>query len=247
MNSSLDVDRIKALLNGYKISSHGLSVLNQTVFWPLVAPTSVGRNTVIKLLVESGEFYFIRSDTTRPPRVNNGLLEQNGREYWFKSVGQFIAGLEKGEYIEAALIHNQQLSGISVRELKRALSEKKLVVTDLETVGARNLHKLKTQLQAIYLLPPSFHEWMARLNKRGLMSLDEQRRRLISAVDELNEAATHDFYQFVVNDELEQAAARIKQIVVSGHNEPFAQKKGRDLALLLRAQLIGELEPKKAG
>jgi guanylate kinase len=245
MISELDVEYAKKILGSYRVSDHAKQVLKLTKLLPFVAPTSVGRNTVINLLIEKGNYHFIRSDTTRPSRVNNGTLEQNGREYWFRSPAEFIEELKKGEFVEAALIHNQQLSGINIRELEIAAADNKIAVTDLEIVGTKNLHKLKPDLIAIFLLPPDFDEWMKRLRDRGFMAEDEQLRRLNSAVTELQEAISEDYYQFVVNDHLSQAVEQIQEIVRIGHNLAEAQNKGRDLAIQLRQTLIDQLDSKK--
>ena len=204
----------------------------------------VGRNTVIQKLLETGDYHFLRSDTTRPPRVNNGIPEINGREYWFRTEAEFIDELKRGEFVEAALIHNQQLSGINIRELEIAANDNKIAVTDLETVGAKNIHKLKPDLLAIFLLPPGFNEWMERLRDRGFMSGEEKKRRLNSAVHELQEAATEDFYQFVVNDKLEEAVRHVIEIVRTSHSSAETQAIGRELSVNLRQTLLSQSDLK---
>jgi guanylate kinase len=91
----------------------------------LSAPTAAGRNTIIKNLIMTGKYFYVISDTTRIPRINNGTPERSGNEYWFKTETEFLDNLKNGEYIETAIIHNQQISGISLTEMHRANRSKK--------------------------------------------------------------------------------------------------------------------------
>jgi guanylate kinase len=59
----------------------------------LVAPTSTGRNTVIRELVSKHNYQFIISDTTRPPQYRDGRTEENGVEYFFRSEDDMLADL----------------------------------------------------------------------------------------------------------------------------------------------------------
>src|ERR1700759_5108412 len=113
----------KAVLDSYQISDRARQAVQELKLALLLAPTSSGRNTIIRYQVGTGRYYYIISDTTRPPRVNDGVQEKNGREYWFRSEEEILADLKAGEYLEAEIIHNQQVSGISIRELEKAHSE----------------------------------------------------------------------------------------------------------------------------
>ena len=106
----------KTLLKHYNPSLEIIDLLRNIQFVLLAAPTAAGRNTIIRNLIMTGKYYYVVSDTTRKPRINNGIPEKNGNEYWFKSEEEFLHGLKNGAYVEAAIIHNQQVSGISLEE-----------------------------------------------------------------------------------------------------------------------------------
>src|SRR5689334_11187497 len=91
----------EAALKDYKVSDERRKILAETPFMVLVAPTSTGRNTLINELVKTGHYYFIVSDTTRPPRQNNGVWEQDGREYHFRTEDQMLSEIQAGMFIEA--------------------------------------------------------------------------------------------------------------------------------------------------
>jgi guanylate kinase len=200
-------------LDKYQISPRASRVIDDLKLVLLIAPTSGGRNTIIRHLVQTGHYYYIVSDTTRPPRINDGLMEQNGKEYWFRTEEEFLADLRVGEYLEAELIHNQQVSGISIRELEAAKTKQKIAITDIELEGLHNVVQAKPDTIAIMILPPSFDEWQLRLAGRGRMRDDEQKRRFETAQKIFKDGLSQDYYHFVISENIEQSAAIIEAIV----------------------------------
>lgn len=228
MNKLDHIDEFRRILADYQIADSAKQVMKQTRLVFLVGPSSSGRNTIINELKKTGQYHQIVSDTTRLPRANNGILEQNGREYWFRSEREILADLKAGQFLEAAIIHNQQVSGISIRELKAAVNEQKIAINEIEVVGADNLHKADPDAMFFFVLPPSVDEWMVRMQARGELPADETRRRLESAVMEIEMALTRDYYIFVVNNTYMQLAKRMHAIITEG--QAVDQEQGRKLA-----------------
>jgi guanylate kinase len=211
-NSLVKNKEFQQVLKNYQPNQDNLEFTAKMEFVFMVGPTASGRNTLIDILVESGRYRYIISDTTRYPRPNNGVMEVNGREYWFVSEDSFLSGLEKGEYLEAAIIHEQQVSGISLRELKETYKTGKIAIDEIEVEGALTLRKLFPKSLFVFLLPPSFEIWMDRLNSRGDMHEEEFKRRLTSALYEIESAIECDFYQFVINNEIHEAATAVDEL-----------------------------------
>jgi len=230
MNRLENLNEFKKILADYHISDTSKKILKNTKLVLLVAPSSIGRNTLIRELQKTGEYHFIVSDTTRKPRVNDGILEKNGREYWFRSEEEMLNELKAGLFLEAAIIHNQQVSGISIRELEQAHVEGKTAITDIEVVGVHNIMGAKPDAIALFVLPPSFEEWQRRIRDRGEMSSHEYRRRMESAAKELKAAVSEPYYKFVINDNLTEAVKRIHQIVQNGVIDADEQSTARLLA-----------------
>ena len=46
-------------------------------------------------LLKTSNYYYVISDTTRKPRINNGVLERKGEEYWFKSEKEWVESARK--------------------------------------------------------------------------------------------------------------------------------------------------------
>ncbi len=181
MNQLKHIDEFRTILETYRLSPTAANTLARTHLVLLVAPTASGRNTIIEELLRIGNYHFVVSDTTRQPRINNGILEQNGRQYWFRSEKEVLEELRRGEFLEAALIHNQQVSGISIRELEVAREAQKIAITDVEIAGANNIHRAKPDTLIVFMTPPTFDIWLERIHSRGVMPADELERRLQSA------------------------------------------------------------------
>lgn len=220
MNALKHISEFQSLLANYQLSPLAIQTLTQTQIALLVGPTGAGRNTIIAELLKTGDYHHIVSDTTRELRVKDGVpIEKNGREYWFRSEEEVLADLRKGAYVEAAIIHKQQVSGWNVREIEAALQVQKIAIKDIEPSGAASVHRIKPDASIIFVVPPSFNDWMTRLRSRSYLPEDELRRRLQSACDEMRTALSSDYYTFVVNDKLETAVATIHDMTKRGiHN-----------------------------
>lgn len=244
MNELVRIDEFREVLRDYHLSQTTLATLSQTKLVLIIGPTSSGRNTRIKRLLKTGDYHYVVSDTTRQPRINDGIAEQNGREYWFRTENEILTDLNEGKYLEAAIIHNQQVSGISVRELEKARDEGKIAITDAEITGATNAIKYKPDTIIIFLLPPNFEEWQRRIKHRGTMTPVEFKRRMISACIEFETALTNEYYQFVINDTGDDSVMQINEIAKLETSDPELQDKGRALAeqlLLATRSLVSTL------
>lgn len=234
-------EAFQKILNHYAISDEGKALLREIELALFVSVTSAGRNTIIKELTKTGVYEFIVSDTTRPPRENNGVMEQNGVEYYFRSEGDFLEDLQRGKFLEAEFIHGQQVSGISLRELKKAAEHGKIAVNEVDNEGILNVVRVKPDTHAIMVLPPSFDEWMRRLQRRGHMSTEEIRSRLITAERILEDAQTRAFYKFVINDDLNEAVQVVRRIVEDGHYTDEQHEQGLECAWELLGQVKHQL------
>jgi len=230
MNKLEHIEEFEQALKDYHLPDEAKETLRHTQLVLLIGPSSSGRNTIINELMKSGKYHYVISDTTREPRANNGILEQDGREYWFRTEEQMLEDIKSGKFLEAAVIHNQQVSGISMRELEAATKEHKVAIDEIEVVGADNIHKAAPETIFLFILPPSFYEWMARMSARGKLPLEETRRRLESAISEITTALEKDYYKFIVNDTFIKTAARIDDIIDGNSASLGDQAEARSIA-----------------
>lgn len=231
MNELEHLEDFQQILTNYEVSHTNQKTLHQTTLVLCSAPTATGRNTVIRELVKTGKYYFIVSDTTRKPRINDGVPEQDGVEYWFRSEPEMLADLRAGKFLEAEIIHSQQVSGISIREVAKAQTNHQIAITDADRGGVRLVRKAKPDTICLFFLPPSFEEWQRRVNGRGDMPDKEKHRRFTTAIHELENALANNYYKFVINDVLADAVTKVEAIVTDPqHTNEAEQAKARALA-----------------
>lgn len=233
-------EKFEAALANYHISDRANKILQDTQLVLLTGPSSSGRNTIIDFMLGMGSYHFIVSDTTRPPRVNDGILEQNGREYWFRKEEDMLRDIENGEFLEAELIHGQQVSGISIRELEDAISEHRIAINEVDIGGMQTVLAAKPNTVAIFILPPSFDEWQRRMAGRGAMNPDEFKRRMQTAERIFKEAAESSYAKIVINETVTHAAHQIDNIVRGQGIDDASQERGRAVAkdLLEKTQAL---------
>lgn len=171
-------------------------------------PSGVGKGTIIKRLFELDDnLYFSVSATTRAPRPG----EIDGVHYSFKTREQFEHDIETGEMLEHA-VFSENYYGTPKSAVEEKLSAGKDVVLDIEIQGARNVKKLMPEAALIYILPPSIEELRHRLVGRNTETEEVINKRLHTAYTELHEAPELYNY-FIVNDTVEEAAVKIKDII----------------------------------
>lgn len=220
----------RRILSRYHPSDEVRRVLSAIRLLLFVAPTATGRDTIIHELLKSGHYFPLVTDTTRQPRINNGVPEQQGREYWFRTEAEMLDNLTKGTLAGAAIIHDQQVSGISLNQLVAAQIDGKIAVTDIDIVGAMDIHRLEPDTLAIFMVPLSFDIWMERLHSRGHLPPAEVERRMESAQRELGAALSCDYFNFILNDTLEGTTAEIERLVMMGVYDPFKERVVREIA-----------------
>jgi guanylate kinase len=228
-------------LENYRISEHAQKILNQTELVILLGVFGSGRNSIIRELENRGNYRFIVSDTTRPPKVRDGALEQHGVQYFFRSEDDVLRDIKNGEFLEAEIIHNQQVSGISIRELKNAQNSGRVPINEVDLQGAVNILEAKPDAKLIFVVPPSFDEWQRRLRQREVMDEQEFENRMQTAQKILRTILSNDSFHFVINDAIVQAADRVDEIVRSGRHSQEHNEEAKVIAARLLEQIDSQL------
>lgn len=228
-------------LRSYHMSAEGRSVLAETPLVLLVAPTSAGRNTIIRELLKKNDYHYIASDTSRPPRINDGMLEQNGVEYFFRKEEDMLRDVRAGHYIGVAIIHDQQVSGLNIREIIRAKEAGKIPITDVEVQGCKEILTMKPDAKPVFILPPSFDIWLERIMRRGKIAPIELYRRLESAVLEFEIALNDPRFTFIINDDFHEAVEAFDVLVRKGERDAANEERATGLAQELYHETIAYL------
>lgn len=206
-------EAFKQVLASYKVSQHAREILQDIEYVVLIGPAAGGRNTLISYLVENKNYKQIVSDTTRPPKLRDGKMEENGVNYFFRTEEDILDDLQNGKFLEAELIHDQQVSGTSIRELEHAKSKGQVAINETEYGGAKNVLSVKPNTTVIAILPPSFEIWKKRFESREEITEKEFQNRVRTALKVIELIKDDSRIKVVINDEIDRAADDIDAIV----------------------------------
>lgn len=192
--------------------------------------TASGKNSAVKYITGISNYRQVITHTTRPPRSG----EQNGVDYWFITEKQMLELLKEHKMIEANVLHEQQVSGVSVAAYRLLITAgyRPLLIVDVQGVEAISKY-LPRSIRPYFLLPPSFDTWMNWLEKRGQMSHTERLRRMTSARSELEKSLRTDIFMLIVNHEIPLTADEI----LRGVQDIPIQHKNREIAHQLLERL----------
>jgi guanylate kinase len=216
-------ENTKQLLSNYQPSQQAVETLRQQRLVIFAGVSSSGKNTIMNELLKTGKYHDIITSTTRLPRENNGVMERNGVDYHFLTTEQAIEKLQAGEYVEVAPVH-ERINGVLVSELEKAEAAGKIPIIDVDVQGVKTFKRLSDNIIAIFVVPPSYDEWLARMKARydteeDFLAAWPIRRQ--SAIMELEDALNEPYYHFLVNEDLGQAVHSAEKIIKKG--EVFSQ------------------------
>jgi len=176
----------------------------------LSGPSGAGKSSLInKISDKIGEYYFSISTTTRPMREG----EEDGVHYHFVTEEEFIKDIENDNFLEYAKVHGNYY-GTSLKPVRKALSEGKLVIFDIDVQGNMAIkNRLGDITTSVFITPPSLSELKRRLDNRSTDSKEVIEGRLKIATREIQRTSEYDF--IVVNDDLDVAAEVLRQIALT--------------------------------
>ncbi len=220
----------------------------------IAGASAVGKTTVVQsLLRASGDYRYVASATTRPPRA-----DANVAEYRYFSEGEFRALVADGKMLEYTE-YNGNLYGTPADELGEIFAEGKtpLLVLDLNGVEALRKRSLDFSVFAVYIYE-DINVVERRLYQRELGSSPTvdgleafQRRRLRNAMDYISlPERAHLFDAFVKNESPEACAAEILALcraAAAGELAPSAKNAEIAAALAASAREKELVAPENAG
>lgn len=238
MDDSAQAAGLKQKLDQYKPSAATIELIRSTPIVLLVGVSGAGKDSIKQKLLATGQYHHIVSHTTRAPRENKGIMEQDGREYHFIDLAEAAKMLDEQTFVEAKM-YSGNIYGTSAAEIQRARDEDKIALTDIEVQGVTEYEALAPNVIAVFVLPPSYEVWQQRLKSRyeesDINPIDIS-RRMQTARAELHEALTKDYFRFVINDELAAAVEAVDQIA---HGAPAGQESHS--ARVLAQELLDKL------
>ena len=165
-------------------------------------PSGSGKGTVVQKL----NYSLSISVTTRKMRPT----EQHGVDYFFCTEEEFVRMRENDELLEHA-VYVGQYYGTPRKYVEEQIEQGKVVVLEIEVIGALQVKEKFPDAVLIFLAPPTMRELANRLafrNTEDQMEIEDRMRR---AVEEVQLIDRYDY--LVINDDLSQALNQIETIV----------------------------------
>jgi guanylate kinase len=159
-----------------------------------------------KIVDHIGPHYFSISTTTRPMREG----EKDGVHYHFVSEAEFKKDIEEEHFLEYAVVHGNYY-GTSIKPVKEALKEGRLVIFDIDVQGHDAVqNRLGDITTSVFVTTPSLRELKQRLDGRGTDGEEIIEKRIHMAKREVQRISEYDF--LIINDDLEEAASYLVSI-----------------------------------
>ncbi len=187
-------------------------------------PAGSGKGTVNKQLIDTGDFAFSVSATTRAPRPG----EVDGVNYHYISREEFENRIGTGDMIEYTSYCGNYY-GTPRKEVEEVLNAGKNIILEIEVNGAVNVKREYPDAVLILLLPPTFAEQEARLRGRGTETEDKILARLETSKEEI---ARFGEYQYVVYNRDGESRLAVDDILAIVRAEKLSVSRNQDVDTL---------------
>jgi len=176
-------------------------------------PSGSGKSTLMHEMIKRiDNTYFSISTTTREKRIG----EVEGKDYFFISKDEFKKGIEEGNFLEWARVHDNYY-GTSLKPILKELSNSKMVIFDIDVQG----HKIAKEkfgniITSVFVTTPNLEILKERLIQRGTDSPESIERRLNNAISEMTRIKEYDF--LLVNDYFDKTLESLVSIAYASKN-----------------------------
>lgn len=177
--------------------------------------SGAGKGTIMKELLKQYDNYALSiSATTRKPRPG----EEEGREYFFKTVEEFEKMIAKDELIEYAR-YVDNYYGTPRAYVEEQLEAGKDVILEIEIQGALKVKEKFPETLLLFVTPPTAKELKHRLVGRGTETMDVIEFRMNRAKEEAEGMDKYDY--LIVNGVLAECVEEVHRIIQGEHRRSF--------------------------
>jgi guanylate kinase len=167
-------------------------------------PSGVGKTTITRAVERSipGAVFSV-SATTRARRAT----DTEGVDYHFVGDAEFDRMIRDGAFLEWVNLFGKKY-GTPKAWVQEQLARGRLVILEIDVVGAIKVKKQIPDAFGVFVLPPSEECLLERLRARKRENEEEIQRRFAEAKREIEQAKTCNppvYNTFIVNDKLDLA------------------------------------------
>ena len=178
----------------------------------LVGPSGSGKSSVLMELKKNHpEYTYPLSATTRAMREG----EKDGDIYHFYSKEKFQKGIEAGEFLEWAVVHQDNYYGLIKKPILEALKKGETIVREVDIQGFDSIRQEipKENLRTIFITAGSKEELIRRIVSRAKISEDELEKRKESMHKEFNRLRDCDYMVENKDGELQKTVEKVVEII----------------------------------
>jgi len=187
----------------------------------VAAASGTGKSSLVKAWRASdARIELSVSHTTRAPRGQ----ERDGCEYHFVSEAEFERLLDADAFVEWAQVHGKRY-GTARGAIEAQIAAGAEIVLEIDYQGALQIKRRFAQAVLIFILPPSWEELRARLQRRAEDGTEVIELRLKNAAEEMAQCDRFDFV--IINDRFESALSALQTIAQAQRLRVAAQRRAR--------------------
>jgi len=173
------------------------------------APSGAGKTSLVHALLDiNPQIELSVSYTTRQPRPG----ERDGKDYHFVGRENFVAMMQRGEFLESAEVYGN-LYGTSQAWIGKAIGEGRDILLEIDWQGAAQVRRLFPECISIFILPPSLEALEQRLKGRGKDNSEVIARRMAAVRGDVAHVAEFDYV--IINDKLNEALRELNAVVLA--------------------------------
>lgn len=209
---------LPALTANYQPSPGALEQIKNV--WPLIVigPSGAGKSTIIDNL----QMPFVPSDTTRAIRPD----EQDGVDMNFiTDLDKAVADLKAGAFVQVAVGPAGDLYATHASSYPASGWAVIPVVADVVPIFRKLGFK---KVSSVFIVPPSYNEWMRRMGSHHL-DAEALQKRLAEARRSFEFALKDNQTHLVLNDDIQSAVAQIKNYL-GGNTDTLRETAARAAA-----------------
>ena len=166
------------------------------------APSGAGKTSIVKEVLKNKKFKLEFSVSACSRNMREG--ETNGKDYLFLSIDDFKNKISANEFIEWEEVYEGNFYGTLKSEVERIRGKGNNVIFDVDVIGGLNIKKyFEKEALSIFIMPPSVKELEDRLLKRATDTIEDIKRRVAKAEDEIKYSDKFD--KIIINDNLQKA------------------------------------------
>jgi guanylate kinase len=207
-------------IKNYQPAPHVLDRLKQVDFVAVVGPTAAGKNSVMAAAAgKQPALHSVLNNTSRVPRPG----ERPGLDFNFLTRAEMEVKIEQGGYAQVAPTILDDLYATS----PESYTTEGIAMMPVMAEAVPTFRSLPFKRQRyIYIVPPDWQTWQERIKVRAFTP-EQMEHRLKEAKESLQFALDDTETLFVINDQLDQAAADFIAIALG---QPLSERLQADQA-----------------